>query len=180
MAIRSALLAGLLATGAALAGVNAAAAQGAPSQVGMLTCNVSPGVGLIVGSRRSLDCLFTSNRGELDLYTGTVTRLGIDLGVTTGGRLVWAVYAPTNITDDALAGTYVGASAEATVAAGLGANVLIGGSNQTISLQPLSVQGQVGLSLAAGVAGITLEAVPGVPMTAPPPPPPPRRGGANR
>ena len=70
--------------------------------------------------------------------------------------MVWAVYAPTSRPAGALAGTYGGASAEATVGAGLGANVLVGGSNRTIQLQPLSVQGQTGLNIAPGVSGIDL------------------------
>jgi hypothetical protein len=42
------------------------------------------------------------------------------------------------------------------VVAGVGANVLIGGSNRTVTLQPVSFQGQSGLNVAAGVAGIDL------------------------
>ena len=73
--------------------------------------------------------------------------------------MVWAVYAPTNRQRGALSGTYAGAAAEASVIAGLGANALIGGSNRTIALQPFSVQGQVGLNIAAGVAGLDLNYV---------------------
>ena len=83
-------------------------------------------------------------------------KFGLDLGVTTGGAMIWAVYAPSNMQIGALAGFYGGASAEATVGAGVGANVLVGGSNRTVTLQPLSVQGQAGLNVAAGVAGIEL------------------------
>ncbi|GGC82694.1 DUF992 domain-containing protein [Chelatococcus reniformis] len=163
------------AVAAVVVGLSGAAQAQQKTQVGTLTCNVAAGIGVLVGSQKALDCLFTSAQGELDVYNGTITRLGIDIGFTGAGRLVWAVFAPSRIADDALAGTYVGAGAEATAVAGVGANVLVGGSNQTISLQPLSVQGQVGLSLAAGVAGITLVAVPNVPMTPPPPAPARRR-----
>ena len=92
----------------------------------------------------------------VEFYAGNLTKLGLDIGVTAAGVMVWAVYAPTNQAVGALAGTYGGASAEATVVAGVGANVLIGGSNQTIELQPVSLQGQAGLNVAAGIASIEL------------------------
>jgi len=127
-------------------------------KVGTLTCEMSGGIGLIVASRKELSCRFSpSERGwRREAYVGSVTRLGVDVGATAGGRLIWAVYAPTNAGRYALAGGYGGASAEATVGAGVGANALVGGSNRTVTLQPLSVQGQAGLSVAAGVAGLEL------------------------
>jgi hypothetical protein len=157
MRIRHSLILGVAAVGLAIG--SPVMAQDS-TQVGTLTCNVAPGVGLIVGSSKSLDCLFRSTKGTRDVYAGTINRLGIDIGATTGGRLVWQVFAPTNrFPRGALAGQYVGASGEATVGAGAGANVLVGGNNNTFSLQPLSVQGQTGVSLAAGVASITLQPV---------------------
>lgn len=127
---------------------------------GSLTCDVSAGIGLIIGSQRNVSCTFTpSTPGPIEYYTGTISKLGVDIGVTTGGVMVWAVYAPTNRPAGALAGTYAGAAAEASVIAGLGANALVGGSNRTIALQPFSVQGQVGLNIAAGVAGLNLSYV---------------------
>jgi hypothetical protein len=126
-------------------------------EAGRLTCDVSGGIGLIIGSQRSLNCSFTpSVPGPLEFYAGTLTKFGVDIGITSGGVMIWAVYAPTNRLGGALAGSYGGASAEATVVAGLGANVLIGGSGSTVTLQPLSLQGQAGLNVAAGVAGIDL------------------------
>jgi hypothetical protein len=126
-------------------------------QAGSLTCDVSAGIGLIIGSQRNVSCTFTpAQPGPIEYYTGTISKLGVDIGVTTGGVMVWAVWAPTNRPAGALAGTYAGAAAEATVIAGLGANALIGGNNRTIALQPFSVQGQVGLNVAAGVAGLNL------------------------
>ena len=101
--------------------------------------------------------MFTpSQPGPREVYTGSITKFGLDLGATAGGEMVWAVYAPTNRRFGALAGHYGGASAEATVGAGLGANVLVGGSDRTVTLQPVSVQGQAGLNVAAGVAEIDL------------------------
>ncbi len=133
-----------------------AAAQGR-SRVGQLTCDISGGVGLVFGSQRTLNCTFTpSGAGPAEFYAGTLTKLGVDIGVTAGGAMVWIVYAPTSRAAGALSGSYGGATAEATVVAGVGANVLIGGSNRTVELQPVSLQGQSGLNLAAGVAGIDL------------------------
>ncbi len=133
----------------------AQAARG--TKVGTLSCDISGGIGLIVTSKKDVTCMFTpSQRGSREVYIGSISKFGLDLGATSGGEMIWAVYAPTNRKYGALAGHYGGASAEATVGAGVGANVLVGGSNRTITLQPLSVQGQAGLNVAAGVAGLDL------------------------
>lgn len=126
-------------------------------QVGQLACSISAGVGLVVGSQRNVACNFLPDGGPPEAYTGTITKVGLDVGFTTGGAMVWGVFADTNRYAGMLAGTYVGAQAEATVAAGLGANVLVGGSNRSIALQPLSVQGQTGLNVAAGVGALELK-----------------------
>jgi hypothetical protein len=101
--------------------------------------------------------MFTpSQLGPREVYVGGISKFGLDIGATAGGEMVWAVYAPTTRRFGALAGNYSGATAEATVGAGLGTNVLVGGSNRTVALQPVSVQGQAGLNVAAGVAELTL------------------------
>lgn len=134
-----------------------ASAQTQAVRVGGLTCNTGPRVGLIVASRQRMNCVFRSNTGKQYRYRGRITRVGLDVGVTGGGRLFWAVFAPTaQITPGALRGTFAGASGNASLGFGLGANVLVGGSHNTISLQPLSVEGQVGINLALGVAGLRL------------------------
>lgn len=141
-----------------LAVSTSASAQTAPVRVGGLTCQTGARVGLLVGSRQHMRCVFRSNAtGQNYHYTGTITRLGLDVGITGGGRLFWGVFAPTShIGPGTLRGTYVGASGNASLGLGLGANVLVGGSHRTISLQPLSVEGQVGINLALGVAGLRL------------------------
>ena len=127
------------------------------TNVGTLTCDISAGIGLIITSKKKLTCMFTpSQPGPREVYTGSISKFGLDLGATAGGEMFWAVYAPSNKKFGALAGSYAGASVEATVGAGLGANVLVGGSDRTVTLQPVSVQGQAGLNLAAGVAGLEL------------------------
>jgi hypothetical protein len=125
-------------------------------QVGSLACSISAGIGLVVASQRNVSCNFQPDGGPPEAYTGTITRIGVDVGFTTGGAMVWGVFADTNRYAGMLTGTYAGATAEATVAAGLGANVLVGGSNHSVALQPLSVQGQVGLNVAAGVGALEL------------------------
>ena len=126
-------------------------------QVGTLTCSLSAGVGLIVGSQRNVNCLLKGQPGEPEeTYTGTMTRVGLDIGVTSGSAIIWAVFSETNRYAGMLTGTYTGASAEVSIAAGLGANVLVGGSNSTVTLQPLSVQGQLGLDIAAGIGQLEL------------------------
>jgi len=127
------------------------------TKVGTLTCDISGGIGLIITSRKDVACMFTpSQPGPREVYTGSINKFGLDLGATAGGEMIWSVYAPTTRKFGALAGRYGGASGEATVGAGVGANVLVGGSNRTVMLQPVSVQGQVGLNLAAGVAELNL------------------------
>ena len=137
--------------------VSPQAAQAQRVRAGVLNCDVSGGLGLIIGSQRTVNCLFTPDiPGPQEGYFGTITKFGLDLGATVAGSLVWAVYADTTRGLGFLAGDYAGASGEATVAVGLGANVLVGGSNRTVALQPLSVQGQVGLNIAVGVANLSL------------------------
>jgi hypothetical protein len=150
-------LAKLAAVAAMPAMIAASAAAEERTQVGELRCDVSGGVGLIVGSQQTLNCTFLpAVPGPAEHYIGTLTKLGVDIGVSTGGVMVWTVVAPTDRRAGALAGSYGGATAEATLGAGGGANVLLGGSNRTIQLQPLSLESGTGLNLAAGVAGIDL------------------------
>lgn len=126
-------------------------------RAGTLNCDVSGGIGMIVASKKQVRCIYSPDgRGPREAYIGSIEKFGLDIGATTGARMVWAVYAPTRGGRYALAGHYAGASAEATVGAGAGANALIGGSRRTVTLQPLSVQAQAGLYLAIGVAGLTL------------------------
>ncbi|MGB8893885.1 MAG: DUF992 domain-containing protein [Pseudolabrys sp.] len=134
-------------------------AQAERVKAGTLTCDISGGIGLIITSHKDVTCMFTpSQPGPREVYVGGISKFGLDIGATAGGEMVWAVYAPTTRRFGALAGNYSGATAEATVGAGLGANVLVGGSNRTVALQPVSVQGQAGLNVAAGVAELTLRA----------------------
>jgi len=138
-----------------------AQAQSSRVRVGGLTCNVAPGVGLIVGSNKSMSCTYQSVDGWSERYSGNIIIIGADIGVTDSKTIAWAVWAPVNVGGrGALAGGYAGATAEVTVAAGLGANVLVGGFKNSFMLQPVSVSGQTGANVAAGVSGIQLSPAP--------------------
>ncbi len=144
----------------ALTAAPPAEAQGV--RVGVLTCNVSSGFGFIFGSSRSLNCTFAPPQGKREHYTGAINRFGVDIGYIQGGVIVWGVIAPAaNLAPGALAGNFGGATASATVGVGLGANVLVGGSNNSIALQPVSIEGTTGLNVAAGIAAMSLTFQPG-------------------
>ena len=139
------------------AGLSTAAQAQGGVRVGTLTCNVASGWGFVFGSSKAMHCTFAPAPGRAEFYAGTINKFGVDIGYTQGGVLVWAVFAPTaNLAPGALNGNYVGATGGATIGVGAGANVLIGGSNSTISLQPLSLEGNTGLNVAAGIGSISL------------------------
>lgn len=142
----------------ALAGPSADARSGV--KIGVLSCGIEGGVGLIITSSKAVDCVYQpSSGGRVERYEGRIRKLGIDIGVTNQTVVAWAVFAPGKVKRGALKGYYAGASAEATVITGLGANALIGGWRKSINLQPISVQAQTGLNVAAGIAGLELHYV---------------------
>jgi hypothetical protein len=137
----------------------AAFAQSAWSQVGGLNCRLAPTVGLVVVSQQKMSCQFTPSQSgwPVQNYDGTMTRVGVDLGATSGGVLTWGVFAATTgPAFGGLNGEYVGVSGEATLGLGAGANVLLGGSNRSVALQPLSVKGMTGLNVQVGVSTLNL------------------------
>ncbi len=131
------------------------------AQVGLLNCTIEGGTGFIIGSTKALDCVFERSDGKPnEHYVGDIKKLGIDIGRTRTSKLSWAVFAPSKAIEEfgRLAGAYGGVSGEATVGVGLGANVLIGGFDKSVALQPLSLQVQEGLNIAAGIASLHLRA----------------------
>ncbi|MEI9991624.1 MAG: DUF992 domain-containing protein [Rhizomicrobium sp.] len=143
----------------AFAGTAEAAPHGV--KVGTLTCNVASGWGFVFGSSKDLHCTFRGNRDHGEHYTGSISKFGVDIGYTEGGVLVWGVFAPSSdIRPGALEGDYAGATASATVGVGLGANVLVGGLDKSVALQPVSVEGNKGLNVAAGIGAISLHSAP--------------------
>jgi hypothetical protein len=147
-------VAATLGAAAALIAVSAADAQQTRVRTGTLRCSVAPGVAVIVGSR-SLACSFRSTHGSRESYSGRLTKVGFNFGVTGRGTLVWGVFEPAG-RHGSLAGAYVGATGEASLGPGIGANALIGGFNDNVALQPLSVQGQTGVNVALGGAALEL------------------------
>jgi hypothetical protein len=155
----------IMATMAALVALSvfspsAEAQQG--TKIGTLTCSISPSIGFIIGSQQRMACRFVPDGPyPPERYLGVFGRIGLDIGITAGGVLAWGVFAPTaGPLNGALAGTYAGASGAIGVGLGVGANVLYGGSGRTFTLQPISLEGSVGVNLALGVAGLTLTWVP--------------------
>ena len=139
----------------------AATVAGAQAQgrVGMLQCDVGDGVGGVVTSSKSLNCMFQPDYGPPEMYVGTISRFGLDIGFTGPGKLAWGVFAPGSGAAGALQGVYGGVGGGLTVGAGATGNLLVGGNNN-ISLQPLSISGQTGLNLNAGIGQIALQFVP--------------------
>ena len=126
-------------------------------RVGILECRGGASVGFIVGSVTNLGCVLRADGLPEDRYVATVRKVGVDLGITQESALAWGVYAPVaRLGPGDLSGDYVGAQGSATLGVGVGGNVLVGGSNNSIALQPLSVQGQVGVSVAAGLESLEL------------------------
>jgi hypothetical protein len=124
---------------------------------GLLNCNVGSGWGLILGSSRGMSCLYTPTSGSPQRYVGSIKKFGVDIGYLSGATIVWAVAAPTSGSEPgALSGDYMGATGSASVGAGIGANVLFGGFQRSVSLQPVSVEGNQGLNVAGGIADLTL------------------------
>lgn len=142
---------------ALVASIATANAQQGQLQVGVLTCEGGQNVGYVVGSSADLTCTFESTGRRPEPYIATIKRFGVDLGFTQQTGLAWAVYAPTNrIGRGDLAGHFGGVGANASVGVGVGGNLLVGGSNNAFSLQPLSLQGQTGFNATAGVIDVEL------------------------
>ncbi|MGZ5882145.1 MAG: DUF992 domain-containing protein [Xanthobacteraceae bacterium] len=148
---------GAAALALAVGSIDPAAAQRV--KAGVLTCDVSAGIGFIIGSQKTVSCVFAPEpAGPQQIYSGSISKFGLDIGVTSSGVMIWGVFADSVAGPGPgfLAGDYFGATGEVTIAAGLGANVLVGGSNRTVALQPVSVDSSVGLNLAVGVAELHL------------------------
>lgn len=151
-------------TAAAAVALTLVAASAVPAaaqeraKVGVLECNVAGGAGFIFGSTKKLTCVYKSATGAAtQAYAGTINKYGIDIGTTDQSQIVWGVLAAAEKFDpNMLEGKYVGATAEATAGVGVGANALIGGFERSVTLNPLSVQSQTGINIAAGIADLTL------------------------
>jgi hypothetical protein len=157
---RSCLGIAMLALAALLVAPAAAQTRSPWLQVGMLNCRLNPSIGFIIAGHQTMECRFTPNQPEPpQAYDGAINTIGLDVGFSSGGALAWAVFARTIGTPaGALAGEYVGVSGDIDIGIGGGANVLVGGSGRTFALQPLSVEGSIGLNVSLGVSALKLRA----------------------
>ena len=152
---RSIILAALVVLAAAISSAHAQQVQRV--QVGVLECRGGASIGFVVGSVTNLGCVLRAEGMPEDRYIATIRKVGLDLGITQESALAWGVFAPVaRLGAGGLSGDYVGAQCSATLGVGVGGNVLVGGSENSIALQPLSVQGQVGVSVAAGLESLEL------------------------
>ena len=133
-------------------------ANAASTQIGTLSCDVSKGIGMFVVDKQKLTCVFKPDKGgDADNYTGSIDEYGVAIGEVAAGHLIWGVLAETSgLPKGALAGTYSGIGANASVGPGAGANILAGGTGRSFSLQPISVEGQEGINIAGGITTVTL------------------------
>lgn len=143
--------------GATLTGLTFSASSAAPVQSGFLACNVAPGIGFVVGSSKSVSCIYHRAHGRPEYYTGTLSRIGLDLGATGPGQFAWGVVTAGPPGHFALTGDYAGPGAGFALGAGLSANALVGGSANSISLQPLAAGESTGLNLSAGIGALSLQ-----------------------
>lgn len=148
-------------TAVAMAGVAVPASAADRVKAGVLVCNAGASIGMLVESKQELTCTYTpADNGPVQKYAGTIKNIGVELGVTGGGVMTWGVLAVTkSVAPGALAGPYAGVTGNVALGVGVGANVLVG-SDQSFALNPISVEGNVGASLALGVGGLTLRYVP--------------------
>lgn len=134
-------------------------------QAGVLACAGEGGWGAIITSKKTFRCAFTASNGEVrGEYSGEIRKFGLDIGKTGQTALMWLVFGPEgkvgeNYVPGSLAGSYAGVGADASVGMGIGVNALVGGGPNSFALQPISVQVQTGLSIAAGVQTLNLQYV---------------------
>jgi hypothetical protein len=134
----------------------AASAQGV--KTGVLTCQVASGFGWVIGSTRTMQCKFAHGQGHVEEYTGTMSKVGLDLGYLGACVIVWAVVAPNSSPGPgALAGNYFGATAQVAAMLGGGVNVMTGGFRNSVALQPVSLMGDTGIYVGAGIAAMSLD-----------------------
>jgi hypothetical protein len=133
------------------------AANNLTVKTGYLSCHEASGWGFIIGSSHKVHCVYTSNAHRTEYYNGSISKFGADIGYLQSAVILWAVAAPTtDLKGGALAGDYAGAQASLALGVGAGANALLGGFHKSIALQPISVEGQNGLNVAAGIGAMSL------------------------
>ena len=156
--VRNLIGVGAITTAIFLCASSVQAQEKATVRAGYLTCHVASGWGFVFGSSRDVKCAYARDKDYTEYYTGSITKFGADIGYLSSAVMLWAVVAPTSSLDPgALAGHYGGATASVALGVGAGANVLVGGFKKSIALQPVSIEGQNGLNVAAGIAQLSLK-----------------------
>lgn len=156
--LRNLIGVGAITTAIFLCASSVQAQEKATVRAGYLTCHVASGWGFVFGSSRDVKCAYARDKDYTEYYTGSITKFGADIGYLSSAVMLWAVVAPTSSLDPgALAGHYGGATASVALGVGAGANVLVGGFKKSIALQPVSIEGQNGLNVAAGIAQLSLK-----------------------
>ena len=152
---------GVFALAAATLSTPTLASEENKTQLGLLECTIEGGFGLLLGSKKKARCSFVHDDGVVENYTGSLSKLGLDVGISGASYMKWVVFTPigNEVGEFALRGKYAGVSAGGSLGIGLGANALVGGSNDKIGLQPLSVEGKTGLNLAVGFSSLSLEPI---------------------
>jgi hypothetical protein len=159
MSKKFSVAAGAAMIAASLAFAAPASADGV--KIGTLACHVASGWGFVFGSSKDMRCNFASANGMGEHYVGTISKFGVDIGYTSSAVIIWEVFAPTaGAKRGALQGGYAGATASATAGVGAGVNVLVGGLDRSITLQPVSIEGSTGLNVAAGIGAMSLKYAP--------------------
>jgi hypothetical protein len=156
--------------GACVLALLSPAAAFAGDRVGTLQCRLLGNNLSILIENQQMDCAYSDDAegGVPAHYTGTLTKVGPNISINGQGELAWGVIAATShIGPGALAGSYTGPGVSAKIGVGGGGAILVGGSDNTFSLQPFNIEAGTGLGWNAGVENLTLTYVP------PPPPPPP-------
>ena len=155
-------LTAMLAIAFALSFNSAVAEEKAGLEIGVLKCSVVPGsrVNLLIRSTADVSCTF-NNQGTLERYQGEAgIALGLDLSFKSEERMAFAVISATSNANPGsytLAGKYVGGQAAAALGVGLGAKVLVGAGDQSLSLQPLALETSKGLGASAGIGFLYIE-----------------------
>jgi len=140
-----------------LASVPYVSADDLTAKTGLLTCHAAQGFGWIIGSSRTVQCRYHPVAGVSEQYSGSISKIGLDLGYLAPVVLVWAVIAPSVPGSGALAGNYFGGTAQAAVGIGGGVHVLVGGFGKSVTLQPVSLEGDMGVYVGVGVAAMSLK-----------------------
>ena len=130
-------------------------------EASVLTCEqVGTRINLIIHSTANIVCEFTDTEGNVEHYKGeTGVGLGIDLQWKKEEHMAFTVLAGVgaDANEHALTGKYIGGGASAALGGGVGAAILIGGSADQFSLQPIAISGSTGIGAAAGVTYLYIQ-----------------------